>query len=155
CSVSLATMMAKLLDCLQAQHRSLDECLERTAHQTDGFDHADCLRTFDALVARIRQQFALEEQLLVPIYGPEHAGETADRLRRDHRSIEALLDESRAKLAAGDVEAFRDGAQVLMFKLELHADREERALASELWSAENEEHERAAGLFVERMAPRD
>ena len=111
----------------------------------------ECLRSFADITAQMRAQFALEEELL-PLYDDQDGGGVGAELREDHRSMERLLESARRELEARNVEAFCDTAQVLMLQFELHSEREERAIASGRWHEGNESHQRAVGLFVERMA---
>jgi len=143
--------MQRVLQCLKAQHRDIDQSLEAVAHLAAFGQREDCLRVFEALAARIARQLATEEELLRPLYGPE-AGDRANPLLEDHRQLARLVATCRQRLENADLVQFADDAQTLMLKFALHASREERALAAtELSGAADAS---AVGLYVERMAPK-
>lgn len=143
--------MQRVVECLKAQHRDIEQSLEAVAHLAAFGQREDCLRVFEALAARIARQLAAEEELLRPLYGPE-AGDRAQTLLTDHCQLGQLVTACRQRLERDELVQFADDAQTLMLKFALHASREERALAAtELGGAE---HESAVGLYVERMAPK-
>ena len=143
--------MQRVVECLKAQHRDIEESIESVAQLAALGQREDCLRLFEALAMRIARQLAAEEELLRPLYGPE-GGEQANTLLADHRQLRRLVTACRQRLEAGDLVQFADDAQTLMLKFALHAGREERALASA--ETGGAEHESAVGLYVERMAPK-
>lgn len=143
--------MQRVVECLKAQHRDIEQSIEAVAHVAAFGQREDCLRVFTALAARIAEQLATEEELLHPLYGPE-AGERANPLLDDHRQLSRLVSACRQRLEQNDHVQFADDAQTLMLKFALHAGREERALAAT--DAGGAEHESAVGLYVERMAPK-
>jgi hypothetical protein len=143
--------MQRVVECLKAQHRDIEESIESVAQLAAFGQREDCLRVFEALAARVARQLAAEEELLRPLYGPE-ADDRANTLLDDHRHLSRLVAACRQRLEAGELVQFADDAQTLMLKFALHAGREERALASS--ETGGAEHESAVGLFVERMAPK-
>ncbi len=140
--------MRVLVECLQAQHRDIEESIEAVARLAASGRREDCLRVFAALAARITRQLDAEEELLGRLYGPA-GGDRGEVLLEDHRQLRRLVATCGQRLDEQDLLQFADDAQTLMLKCALHAGREERALA-----AAEPEPESAVGLFVERMSPK-
>ncbi|MFA9461938.1 hemerythrin domain-containing protein [Thiohalorhabdus methylotrophus] len=114
----------------QDDHRRLDGLFE--AYQdARALGIPEPLDRFDAFAEGLRRHIGWEEERLFPVFeahmGMQMAGPTAV-MRREHREIEAVLDEIRRALADGWVGNLAEPEERLRELLSSHNGKEEQVL---------------------------
>jgi iron-sulfur cluster repair protein YtfE (RIC family) len=141
---------AGITEYLTSDHRGIDELFEQAQKRVRDGQAALAREPFEKFAARLGRHIRLEEEVVFPLFEARtRIAGPAQVMRREHRLLEAHLEQARLALASEDLPRFAAAAASLGALLGEHNMKEERIVYPKTDQALGEERIQLAAELKE------